>query len=197
MLGYARVSMADQDNRRQVDELVRAGVDLANIWQDKASGKNMDRPGWKLIWKALRPGDVLVVVSIDRIGRSLLEVSQVLEELHARGCELKILNLDVDTRTPLGRFIFSIMAAFAQMEREFIRERTLSGLAAARARGHVGGAKKKVSDDQIRDAIARIEAGEFKSDLAKELGISRVALDKRIKQMPEKDMAKEIEKNGE
>lgn len=195
MVGYVRVSMSDQDNRRQKDELVRFGVDPRDIWEDKASGRDMDRPGWKACWRDLRVGDLLVVQSIDRLGRSLVEVAQTLKALHEKGCDLKILSMDIDTRNPMGRFIFGVMAAFAEMERELIRERTLSGLAAARARGRTGGAKKQVSDDQIRAAIARLAGGEMKRDVAASLNITRQGLDKRINQLREQELAKESQIN--
>lgn len=190
MVGYVRVSMSDQDNRRQKDELVRFGVDPRDIWEDKASGRDMERPGWKACWHDLREGDLLVVQSIDRLGRSLVEVAQTLKALHEKGCDLKILSMGIDTRNPMGRFIFGVMAAFAEMERELIRERTLSGLAAARAKGRTGGAKKRVSDAQIRAAIDRLSNDEMKRDVAASLNISRQALDKRINQLREKELAK-------
>ncbi len=191
MVGYVRVSMSDQDNRRQKDELVRFGVNPRDIWEDKASSRDMERPGWKACWLDLREGDLLVVQSIDRLGRSLVEVAQTLKALHEKGCDLKILSMDIDTRNPMGRFIFGVMAGFAEMERELIRERTLSGLAAARARGRKGGAKRQVSDDQIRAAIARLADGEMKRDVAASLKISRQGLDKRINQLREKELAKD------
>ncbi len=195
MIGYARVSMSDQDNRRQIDELTKFGVDPRDIWEDKASGKDMARPGWQACWKDLRDGDLLVVLSIDRLGRSLIEVAQTLKALHAKGCDLKILSMDIDTRTPMGRFIFGVMAAFAEMERELIRERTLSGLAAARARGRIGGAAKQVSDEKVREAIERLAAGEMKKDVAANLGITRQGLDKRINQLRESDLIQENKTN--
>lgn len=99
--------------------------------------------------------------------------------------------MDIDTRTPMGRFIFGVMAAFAEMERELIRERTLSGLAAARARGRIGGAARQVSDEQVREAIARLAAGEMKKDVVASLGISRQGLDKRMNQLREQELAME------
>jgi DNA invertase Pin-like site-specific DNA recombinase len=191
MIGYARVSMNDQDNRRQIDALTKFGVDERDIYTDKASGKDEARPGWQACWKDLTAGDLLVVVSIDRLGRSLIEVTQTLKALHAKGCDLKILARDIDTRTPMGRVIFGVLAAFAEMERELIRERTLFGLAAARARGRFGGAAKQISDEQVREAIARLAAGEMKKDIVAELGITRQGLDKRINQLREQDLAME------
>jgi DNA invertase Pin-like site-specific DNA recombinase len=191
MIGYARVSMSDQDNRRQIDDLTKFGVDLRDIYQDKASGRDMKRPGWQACWKDLREGDVLVVHAIDRLGRDLVEVVRTVKELHERGCDIKVLSMDLDTRTPTGRLIFAIVAAMAQWERELIVERTRHGLAAARARGLVGGQKKVVSDKQVRTAMRQIEGGTLLKEAATALGISRQALDKRVKQLREQDRGSE------
>ncbi len=188
MIGYARVSMSDQDNRRQIDDLVRAGVDRRDIYEDKASGRDMKRPGWQAAWKNLRVGGLLVVCAIDRLGRDLIEVVRTVKELHERGCDIKVLSMDLDTRTPTGRLIFAIVAAMAQWERELTVERTRHGLAAARARGIVGGQKKLVSDEQVRGAINQIEGGGTLKKAAAALGISRQALDKRIKQLRQLDV---------
>jgi serine recombinase len=191
MIGYARVSMSDQNNQRQIDELVRFGVDPLDIYTDKASGRDMKRPGWQACWKDLSKGDILVVHAIDRLGRDLIEVVKTVKELHERGCDIKVLSMDLDTRTPTGRLIFSIIAAMAQWERELIVERTRHGLAAARARGMVGGREKSVSDEQVREAMARVQGGEVVRAVATEFGVSRQALYKRIKQMEQQDREKE------
>jgi DNA invertase Pin-like site-specific DNA recombinase len=199
MIGYARVSMSDQDNRRQIDDLIRFGVDPRDIYEDKASGRDMKRPGWQAAWRDLSEGDLLIVYSIDRLGRDLIEVVRTVKELHERGCDIKVLSMDLDTRTPTGRLIFAIVAAMAQWERELIVERTRHGLAAARARGIVGGQKKQVSDKQVRAAMKKIEqaGGAGMKAQATVLGISRQALDKRIKQLREIDRGKEALKDAE
>lgn len=166
MIGYARVSMSDQDNRRQKDALIAAGVDQNDIYVDTASGRNMRRKGWQACWRDLRDGDVLVIVSIDRLGRDLVEVVQTVRDLHDKGADLKILSMDVDTRTITGRLIFNILAAMAQWERELIEERTRSGLAAARERGKLGGARPKNSAQDYIAARRRIEKGEDGSAVA-------------------------------
>jgi len=191
MIGYARVSMSDQDNRRQIDDLIRFGVDARDIYEDKASGRDMKRPGWQAAWKDLSEGDLLVVHAIDRLGRDLIEVVRTVKELNERGCDIKVLSMDLDTRTPTGRLLLSFMAAMAQWERELIVERTRHGLAAARARGIVGGQKKLVSDKQVRVAMKQIEDGAQIKATATALGISRQALNKRIKQIEERDAGKD------
>jgi DNA invertase Pin-like site-specific DNA recombinase len=177
--------MSDQNNERQIAELIRYGVDPRDIFEDKASGRNMKRPGWIDCWRDIRAGDVLVVHAIDRLGRDLIEVSLVLRDLHAKGADLVVLNQQgLDTRTPLGKLIFSVMLALAQWERESIVERTKHGLKIAREKGRVGGSKKRISDKQVRDALARYEeAGESVSQLARELKVSNQALYRRFDQI--------------
>jgi DNA invertase Pin-like site-specific DNA recombinase len=183
MVGYARVSMSDQNNQRQIDELTKFGVDPRDIFTDSASGKTMNRPGWKALAKDIREGDLLVVHALDRLGRSIVDVIRTIEELEKRGVMVKVLTMDIDTRTPIGRFVIHIMAAMAQMERELIVERTRHGLAKARERGRTGGRPQRITDEQVKDAIRREKKGEFVSDIAKEYGVSRNGLYKRIHAM--------------
>lgn len=190
LIGYARVSTNDQNNQSQIDQLLHFGVEPAAIFQDKASGKNMERPGWKNCWKELRDGDVLVVTAIDRLGRDLVEVVQTVKALHDKGSDLKVLSMDLDTRTATGRLIFAIIAAMAQWERELIVERTVNGLAAARARGKTGGRKAVLSDSQVAEAMTRIQAGEKSAEVAADYGVTRQAIYRRAKTM-RKDGANE------
>ena len=155
MIGYVRVSMDDQTNRRQIEAMHAAGVQ--DIFEDTASGKDMKRPGWESCWKELRgpedgfPGDILVIHSIDRLGRSVLEVLRTVKELHEKGCTLKVLSVDIDTRTPTGKFMFTMLAGMAEWERDLILERTLHGLEVARSQGRVGGHKSHVTEDMIAE----------------------------------------------
>lgn len=181
------MSTSDQNNRSQIDRLTEFGVEPAAIFQDKASGKNMQRPGWKHCWKELRDGDVLVVTAIDRLGRDLVEVVQTVKALHDKGVDLRILSMDLDTRTATGRLIFAIIAAMAQWERELIVERTVNGLAAARARGKTGGRKAVLSDEQVAEAMARIQAGEKSAEVAAAYGVTRQAIYRRARNMRKDD----------
>lgn len=183
LIGYARVSTNDQNNQSQIDQLLHFGVEQAAIFQDKASGKNMERPGWKNCWKELRDGDVLVVTAIDRLGRDLIEVVQTVKALHDKGADLKVLSMDLDTRTATGRLIFAIIAAMAQWERELIVERTVNGLAAARARGKTGGRKAVLSEAQVAEAMTRIQAGEKAAQVAADYGVTRQAIYRRARNM--------------
>ncbi len=168
--------MSDQNNERQKADLVRFGVHPDDIFEDKASGRNMDRRGWRACWREIHEGDLLVIHAIDRLGRDLVEVAQTVRDLHAKGADLKVLSMDIDTRTITGRLIFNILAAMAQWERELIVERTKSGLANARAQGKVGGRRPKATDAQLIAARRRIDRGAEGADVAKELNMTRAGL---------------------
>lgn len=146
LIGYARVSKADgsQSLDLQRDALVAAGVGPNQIYSDRASGKKDQRPGLEACLKALREGDVLVIWKLDRMGRSLNHLVKTTTMLSERGVGLKVLTgqgAQIDTTTAAGRLSFGIFAALAEFESELIRERTMAGLQAARARGRKGGRK--------------------------------------------------------
>ena len=146
LIGYARVSKTDgsQSLDLQRDALRAAGVDAANLRHDFASGVRNDRPGLDSYLRALRKGDVLVVWKLDRVGRNLAHLVNTVQDLSARGVGLRVLagqGAQIDTTTAAGRLVFGIFAALAEIERELIRERTVAGLKAARARGRKGGRK--------------------------------------------------------
>ena len=143
-IGYMRVSKADgsQSLDLQQDALISSGVQEADIYEDKASGKNDDRPGLNAALKTLRSGDALVVWKIDRLGRNLSHLVSIVADLTTRNVNLKVLSgqgAALDTTTASGKLVFGIFAALSEFERELILERTLAGLAAARARGRIGG----------------------------------------------------------
>ena len=150
-IGYARVSTADQSLDRQLDELHAHGCE--RVFAEAASGKRgAHRPQWEACLAHLRAGDTLVVVELSRLGRNTGDLGRLLDDLEHRGIGLTILNLGIDTKTPAGRLIFTIVGAVAAMERELLIERTQSGLAAARARGRVGGRRRSFSAEQEREA---------------------------------------------
>jgi DNA invertase Pin-like site-specific DNA recombinase len=182
LIGYARVSKADgsQVLDLQRDALIEAGVSRKRLYEDRASGKSDDRPNLEACLKALREGDVLVVWKLDRLGRDLRHLVNTVQDLADRGIGFKVLagqGADIDTTTAGGKLIFGIFAALAEFERELIRERTQSGLAAARARGRIGGRKFALTKAQVRLAQAAMGKKETRvCDLCEELGVTRVTL---------------------
>ena len=154
-IGYARVSKADgsQALDLQIDALKKAGVKANHIYQDKASGKHDDRPGLVACMKALRKGDLLIVWKLDRLGRDLRHLVNTIQELLDKGVGFKVLagqGAEINTTTASGKLVFGIFAALAEFERELIRERTMAGLAAARARGRKGGRRFSLTKAQVR-----------------------------------------------
>lgn len=136
-IGYARVSTQDQDLALQMDALQRAGCE--KIFTEKASGAQRDRPELAALLDYIRPGDSLVVWKLDRLARSLRQLIDTVEGLNAQKIGFRSLTESIDTTTPGGTLIFHIFGALAEFERAIIRERTNAGLAAARARGRLGG----------------------------------------------------------
>jgi DNA invertase Pin-like site-specific DNA recombinase len=148
-IGYVRVSTRDQHPEAQAVRLVAAGCDPQHIYTDHGvSGKLASRPEWDNCLRALRAGDTLVTVKLDRIGRSLKNLMEVVGSLQERGVDLVVLDQHIDTTTPSGKLIFHVLAAISEFERDLIRERTMDGLAAARARGRTGGSQPKLSPAQ-------------------------------------------------
>lgn len=182
LIGYARVSKADgsQSLDLQRDALIKAGVGATSIYEDEASGKKDTRPGLNACLKALREGDILVVWKLDRLGRDLKHLVNTVQDLSDRGIGLRVLTgqgAQIDTTTPTGKLIFGIFASLAEFERELIRERTMAGLAAARARGRKGGRKFALTKAQVRLAQAAMANRDTSvTDLAAELGIKPVTL---------------------
>lgn len=145
-IGYIRVSKDKQATILQEDAMKRE--ECKRIFTDKMTGKRFDRPEYVRMLDLTRPGDVIVVWRLDRLGRSLKELIETVTDLAARGIELKSLKENIDTTTPTGKFMFHVMAALTEFERDLISERTQAGLEAARARGRKGGrpaVTKKVS----------------------------------------------------
>ena len=140
MIGYARVSTADQSLDLQVDALTKAGCE--KIFVEKASGGNRGRPELAKALKFVQAGEVLCCWKLDRLARSVGHLIEIIKELEGRGVRFRSLHDDLDTTTASGTLMFHVMCAFAEFERNIIRERTLAGLAAAKARGRVGGRPK-------------------------------------------------------
>ena len=159
LIGYVRVSKSDgsQTLSPQRDALLAAGVAPERMYEDLASGRSDTRPGLAACLKALQPGNTLVLWKLDRLGRDLRHLVNTVEDLRVRGVGLKVLagaGAQIDTTTANGRLAFGIFAAFAEFERELIAERTQAGLAAARARGRLGGRPRKMDRATLQMAIA-------------------------------------------
>jgi DNA invertase Pin-like site-specific DNA recombinase len=186
LIGYMRVSKADgsQTPALQRDALVTSGVDVAQLYEDQASGRLDARPGLAAALKALRAGDTLVVWKLDRLGRDLRHLINTVHDLNDRGVGLKVLagqGAAIDTTTPAGKLIFGIFAALAEFEREVIVERTRAGLAAARARGRRGGAPYKMTAAKLRLAMAAMGQPETHiGALCRELGVTRQTLYRHV-----------------
>ena len=182
LVGYARVSTADQDPRLQVQALERAGC--ARVLVDQASGATTSRPQLDEALRYLRPGDTLVVWKLDRLGRSLRHLLEVVADLGARDVGFRSLTEQLDTTTPAGRMLFAVVGALAEFERDLIRERTLAGLAAARANGRRGGRTSTVSASQLRTARRLLEEGSTQVEAAGAVGVSRTALYRALAGQP-------------
>lgn len=174
-IGYARVSTHEQNLDLQRDELKRAGVET--IYEDQASGKTAERPELQHCLKALRAGDTLTVWRLDRLGRNLQDLIRIVTELEGKGVTFKSLKESIDTRGPAGKLVFHLFAALAQFERELLRERTIAGLNAARARGRKGGRPASLSPAQKNMALSLMKSGELGiSEICKQFGVSRSTL---------------------
>src|SRR5690349_13894510 len=150
-IGYARKSTTLQDHALQLDALTKAGCE--RIFTETASGTRTDRPELRAALEFARDGDVVVVYSLSRLARSIRNLLDIGDDLQRRNIGLKSLTEAIDTSSPAGRFLFSILAAMGQMEVELLRERTKAGLQAARARGRVGGRPRSL--DAIKMQVAK------------------------------------------
>jgi DNA invertase Pin-like site-specific DNA recombinase len=152
------------------EALEKAGCE--RIYEDTISGTRAERPGLTKALEMLRSGDTLVVWKLDRLGRSVKQLVDLVSELHKRGVQFKSLTDAIDTGTPSGRFFFHVMASLAEMERELVVERTKAGLSAARQLGRKGGRKPKMTDSKIEAAKKLLSSGLPPKDVAKDLGVS-------------------------
>jgi DNA invertase Pin-like site-specific DNA recombinase len=178
LIGYMRVS---SDNDRQTtdlqrDALLAAGVDPRHLFEDKASGARDDRQGLKQALEYVCAGDCLVVWKLDRLGRSLPHLLQIVTDLHKRGIAFRSLTEQMDTTTPHGELLFGIFGSLAQYERALARERIMAGLEAARKRGRKGGRPKAISEEKLEAIREAIQAGSSKASICRTFGVKRSTL---------------------
>jgi len=173
LVGYMRVSTAEQNLALQRDALLSAGVAPERIYDDTCSGIVTSRPGLARALDVTREGDALVIWKLDRIGRSLRHIVELVDGLQKRGIGLKVLTGGIDTTSSTGRLVFGIFATLAEFERDLVLERTMAGLAAARARGRAGGRPRLMTRAKLRTAMAMMaDRGNAATDVAEQLGIS-------------------------
>ena len=175
IIGYARVSTVAQSLDRQIDQRTEAGC--KRIYQEKASGASKERPELDRMLDALREGDVVVVTELSRLGRTVKGLIELVEKLHKLDVDLKSLKEQwLDTTSPMGKMVFTMMAGFAEMERDLIRERTAEGLKAARARGRKGG-RPAIDQGQLSFALRMYDSKSCTvAEITKATGISKATL---------------------
>ena len=188
LIGYARVSTRQQSTDRQRADILDAGVRGDDLYVDHGiSGARASRPHFDLALDKLQDGDTLVIMALDRLGRSTQNMLAFAGELRGRGAGLRVLNLsggdvDVDTATPMGSMLFTIMAALGQMEYEIKRERVVDSIAKRRAAGKdLGGRPRIITDSQVRNARRLIEGEEPAAQVALDLGMSRATFYRRAR----------------
>lgn len=185
LIGYARVSTRGQDTDRQTADLLAAGVRRDDLYVDHGvSGARAARPALDRALDAMHNGDTLVISTLDRLGRSTTNMLTLAEHLKEEGVNLRVLNLgggDVDTGTPMGSMLFTLTAALAQMELEIKRERITDSVAKRRAAGRdLGGRRPIFTDSQVENARRLIDSGQPAIEVARDLGMSRATLYRRI-----------------
>lgn len=180
IIGYARVSTADQNLDRQLDALRDAGCE--RVYEEKISGAKKERPELTRMLDAVRGGDTVVVAELTRLSRSVKDLFDLVEQIHAAGADIKSLKEPwLDTTTPQGRLLFSIFAGVSQFERDLIRQRTAEGLAAARARGRKGGRPAKSEKDvELALKLYRSKACTIR-EITETTGVSKTTLYERLK----------------
>lgn len=186
IIGYARVSTNDQNPELQVDALEKAGAE--QVFQEKFTGSSRERPELSQCLRMLRPGDVLVVWKLDRLARSLKDLVEIVQDLQDRGIGFKSLTESIDTTSSGGRLVFHIFGALAEFERDLIRERTIAGLQAARARGRKGGRKPAMSDADTKKAAAMLLDPKItKTEVAEHFGVSRTTLNASLRRIANRE----------
>lgn len=178
LVGYMRVSSENdrQTTNLQRDALINAGVDVRHLFEDKASGARDDRKGLKQALEYVRRGDCLVVWKLDRLGRSLSHLLQIVTDLQGRGVAFRSLTEQMDTTTAHGEFLFSVFGALAQYERALAQERIMAGLESAKKRGRCGGRPQAISDEKLESILEALNSGASKASVCRTFGVKRTTL---------------------
>lgn len=178
LVGYMRVS-SDSDRQTtnlQRDALLATGVDARHLFEDRASGAKDDRPGLAQALEFVRPGDVLVVWKLDRLGRSLSHLLAIVNQLKDKQVAFRSLTEGMDTTTASGELLFHVFGALAQYERALTRERVVAGLAAAKRRGRVGGRPPAIVGEKLEAIINALQGGMSKAAICRNFGVKRTTL---------------------
>jgi DNA invertase Pin-like site-specific DNA recombinase len=178
IIGYARVSTAEQNLNLQIDALNKYGCE--SIYEEKISGTKKDRPKLAEMMTILRPGDKVVIYKLDRISRSTKHLIELSEFFERKGVEFVSIQDSIDTSSPIGRFFFRVLASISELERDIISERTKAGLSSARARGKNGG-RPRVDNKKVNMALKMYSSKEYSiSEIVKATGISQATLYRSI-----------------
>lgn len=180
IIGYARVSTQDQNHEYQIDALEKSGCE--EIFHEKVTGKLRERPELSHCLRTLRKGDTLVVWKLDRLARSLKDLVEIIQDLDKRQVNFQSLTEAIDTSSAGGRLVFHIFGALAEFEHNLIRERTMAGLAASRARGRKGGRRPIMSKTDVRNAAAMLyDPAMTKTEVSRHFGVTRTTLNASLK----------------
>lgn len=186
--GYARVSTDEQDTALQLDALARAGVPPENVTQEKRSGA-AERPKLRRLLDQVKRGDVIVVYKLDRFSRSLIDLLGIINRLEARGATFRSITEAIDTSTPAGRMMLAMLGAFSEFERGMIRERSIAGQKAARARGRHPGRRRVLTKDEEGEVVRLylLRDGHTHASLGKRFGVSESAVKRAIYRVTKPD----------
>ena len=180
-IGYGRVSTSDQNAASQQDALNEAGCD--KIYLETMAGTKKDRPELNKVLDILRSGDTLVITRLDRLGRSAVDLLNIVTTLEERGVDFEVLEQSINTKTPEGKMLFTIISSFSEFERAIMRDRTMDGLAAARARGRLGGRPPKFTPKQKAQIVRLYNDGMHVSEIMQMFSAARPTIYKVINEM--------------
>lgn len=183
LLGYARVSTQDQSLDRQIDAIIKAGVDERLIYQEKVTGTKKDRPELTRMINNLKPGDTVIIADLTRVSRSTKDLLEIIDKIKSKGATIKSLKdtwLDTTSDNPYNSFLLTVMSGLSQLERDLTSQRTKEGLASAKARGRNGGRPSK--QNEKGDMVRMLSNGGMKiADIVRETGLSRSTVNRILK----------------